>query len=94
MTAFYHTVTPPLGAILFSLGAHDDWNGWSGGLRPVGVSGSFDVPFGHFAFDEAGVGAVAAGRVESPAQHHDGSGPAVVMVRRGKNRAPVRASVA
>ena len=31
----------------------DDRDRWFVGLWPVGVSGSFDVPFGHFAFDQA-----------------------------------------
>ena len=39
----------------------DALNGGGGvvaGLGPVVVSGSFDVPFGVLAFDEAGVGAI------------------------------------
>jgi hypothetical protein len=36
------------------LDALDGGDGWSGGLGPVGVAGSFDVPLGHLAFDEPG----------------------------------------
>ena len=31
----------------------DDRGGWSAGLGPVGVYGSFHVPLGHLAFDQA-----------------------------------------
>jgi len=60
--------TPVLAAFspnAVQLDALDDWYGWAGGLGPVGVVGSFDVPFGHLAFDESGVGAVSPGRVEA-----------------------------
>ena len=36
---------------------HHGFFGWSIGLRPVAVAGSFDVPLGVLAFDHAGVGA-------------------------------------
>ena len=36
---------------------HHGLVGWSVGLGPVVVMGSFDVPFGVLAFDDAGVGA-------------------------------------
>ena len=70
----------------------DGRNGWPGGLRPVGVSGAFDVPLGHLAFDEAWAGSESPDRVETPTQQDDGVSPAVVSARRGENRAPVRAS--
>lgn len=41
------------------LGWLEGWLGWSGGLWPVGVSGSFDVPLGVFAFDDERVGSVS-----------------------------------
>jgi hypothetical protein len=53
---------------------------------------SFDVPFGHFAFDEARVGASSAFRVEPVSEHGHNVVPESVRVVRGKNRAPVRSS--
>jgi hypothetical protein len=35
------------------LAAFDDRCGWFLGLGPVGVSGTFDMPLGHLAFDQA-----------------------------------------
>jgi pimeloyl-ACP methyl ester carboxylesterase len=35
------------------LDAEDGGDGWSGGLGPVGVSGPFDMPLGHLAFDQS-----------------------------------------
>ena len=37
-----------------------------GGLGPGGVVGAFDVPFGHFAFDDVWVGSLSSGGVEPP----------------------------
>lgn len=45
-----------LDAIPFNLDHHGSF-GWPVGLRPVVVTGSFDVPPGVFAFDDARVGA-------------------------------------
>ena len=39
-------------------------DGWVLGSGPGGVVGAFDVPFGHLSFDDAGLGAQAAGWVE------------------------------
>lgn len=76
------------------LGRVDGWGGWSVGLGPVGVAGSFDVPFGVFAFDDSRAGSVSAFRVEAPQELDDCSFPSVVAVsaRRGENRALVKAS--
>ena len=60
--------------------------GWLEGLWPGGVVGAFDVPFGHFAFDDVRVGSLSAGGVESPAEFSYGVGPAAVRVVRGKSR--------
>ena len=54
------------------------------------VASSFDVPFGHFAFDEPGVGSSATWRVEPLGEHGHDMVPEAVRVVRGKNRAPVR----
>ncbi len=67
------------------LGCSDGGERWTGGLGPAGVSGSFDVPFGHLAFDEAGVGASSTGRVETATQFNDCSFPAAFSALRGKN---------
>jgi hypothetical protein len=74
------------------LGVEDGGDGWPGGLGPVGVSGAFDVPSGHLAFDESRVRAVSPGGVETTAQQDQGACPAVVTAVRGKNRALVTAS--
>ena len=58
-------------------GVDDGWDGWAVGWRPVGVSGSFDVPSGHLAFDQAGVRAVTADGVQPVEQHRDCLSPAV-----------------
>jgi len=70
----------------------DGGDGWSCGLGPDGVSGAFDVPTGHLAFDETRVRAVSPGGVESSAQQDQGACPAVVTAVRGENRALVTAS--
>ena len=44
----------------------------------VGVCGSFDVPFRHFAFDDTRVGAVPSGRVEAMGEQDQGVCPATV----------------
>jgi hypothetical protein len=72
------------------LDAEDGGDGGSGGLGPVGVSGPFDVPLGHLAFDQSRVGSVPPDRVEAAAELHDGMTPAALSGLRGKNRAPVR----
>jgi hypothetical protein len=41
----------------------------------VGVAGAFDVPFGHLAFDEAGVGAWSSAGVEAAAELGEGVTP-------------------
>jgi hypothetical protein len=64
----------------------------TGGLGPVGVAGSFDVPLDVLAFDEPEARSESTGGVEAAAQQDQGAGPAVVSARRGKNGAPVRAS--
>ena len=74
------------------LDAEDGGDGWSGWLGPVGVSGAFDVPFGHLALDQSGGGSVAAERVETAAELDDGVSPAAVSGLRGKNRAPGQSS--
>ncbi len=60
------------------------------GLGPVAMSGAFDVPLGHLAFDHPRFGPVSSGRVEPPAEQHDGVTPAAVTGLRGENRAPLR----
>ena len=40
-------------------------DGWPGGLWPVRMVGVFRGPFEDFAFDDSGVGAVPAHRVEA-----------------------------
>ncbi len=62
------------------------------GLGPGSVVVAFDVPFGHLAFDEAGVGAEPSGGVEASGELDDDSAPGSVSVLRGENRALVRAS--
>jgi hypothetical protein len=62
------------------------------GLWPGAVTGAFDVPLRHLAFDEVRVGPSSPGRVESPAEQHDGVTPSVVTAVRGENRAPLRSS--
>ena len=74
------------------LGAADGGGRWSGWLWPVDVAGSFDVPFGHLAFDESWAGPHSAGGVEPLAQQRDCVGPRPIRARRGENRAPVTAS--
>ena len=74
------------------LAPEDGGDGWSCGLGPDGVSGAFDVPTGHLAFDETRVRAVSPGGVESSAQQDQGACPAVVTAVRGENRALVTAS--
>ena len=61
-------------------------------MGPVGVSGPFDVPLGHLAFDQARVGSQPTFRVQPPTDQDERVGPAVVTAQRGKNRAPVTAS--
>ena len=61
-------------------------------MGPVGVSGAFDVPFGHFAFDQARARAESTFRVQSSTDQHECIGPDALTSQRGKNRAPVRAS--
>jgi len=68
----------------------DGGGGWSGGLGRVMVAGGFDVPLDVLAFDETRVAAMAAERVESLAEQHDGVTPAAISALRGKNRAPLR----
>ena len=51
------------------------------------MTGSFDVPFGHLAFDDSGVGTVSSYRVESLHDERDGVEPAAVTGPRGKKRA-------
>lgn len=48
-------VTTGASANAVQLERSDDRCWWFGGLGPFGVSGSFDVPFGHLAFDQARV---------------------------------------
>ena len=75
------------------LDAEDGGDGWAGGLAPVAVAGAFDVPAGHLAFDQPRVRPEASDRVQSSNQQDDGTCPAGVGGLRGKNRAPVTASV-
>ena len=82
----------PVSANTVQLGSEDGGDWWSGGLGPVAVSGAFDVPSGHLAFDETGVGAEPSGGVESGGELGDELAPGAVSGLRGKNRAPVRAS--
>ena len=51
------------------------------------MTGAFDVPFGHLAFDDAGIGPVSSDRVESLHDEGDGVAPAAVTGPRGKRRA-------
>jgi hypothetical protein len=74
------------------LDAEDGGDGWSGGLGPVTVVGAFDVPSGHFAFDQSRVGSLSSDGVEALTQQFQGAGPAVVTVLRGENRALVTAN--
>ena len=67
------------------LDAEDGGDGWPGGLGPVCVLGSFDVPFGHLAFDEAGVGSLPTGRVQAARELHEDLSRATVSGFRGKN---------
>lgn len=60
--------------------------GWSVGLRPEGVVGAFDVPFDVFAFDDAWVGSVPSGWVESVGKSSDCLEPEPVSCVRGENR--------
>ncbi len=62
------------------------------GLGPGSVAVAFDVPFGHLAFDEAGVGAEPSSRVETSGELGDNASLGSVSVGRGKNRALVRTS--
>ncbi len=75
------------------LDAEDGGDGLAGGLGPGGVAGAFDLPLGHLALDESGVGSEPPHRVQTPAQLDDGVRPGPFRVLRGKNRAPVTASV-
>jgi catechol 2,3-dioxygenase-like lactoylglutathione lyase family enzyme len=85
-------VRPGLAAIPFSLDP-EDGDGWRPhGLWPLAVSGPFDVPFRHLAFDEVRVGAASAVRVEPVQEQCDGVTPTVVSDSRGENRAPLRGS--
>jgi hypothetical protein len=75
------------------LGGVDRGDGWSVGLWPIGVSGSFDVPSRVLALDDSWAGTVTPFRVESTQELDDGSSPPVVVTaRRGENRALVTAS--
>ena len=51
------------------------------------MMGAFDVPFGHLAFDDAGIGTTSPDRVESLHDEGDGVAPAAVTRQRGKKRA-------
>jgi len=53
------------------------------------MSGAFDVPFRHLAFDDSRVRAVSSCWVEPMTEQRDGVSPSVISVLRGKNRAPL-----
>ena len=57
------------------LGLDDRCGGWSGGLGPFRMVGAFRGPFEDFAFDDSGVGALPAHRVEAPEELCDGAAP-------------------
>lgn len=57
------------------LGGLEGWLWWSGGLWPVGVSGSFDVPFGVFAFDDERVRSMPPFGQEPADEFADGVAP-------------------
>ncbi len=66
-------------------------DGWVLGSGPGGVVGAFDVPFGHLSFDDAGLGAQAAGWVEPGEQaveEQQPGGAVAASVVRGKKRRP------
>ena len=53
---------------------------WSGlGLWPCRVVRTLDVPFGHLAFDDAGIGACSSAWVESAQDPGEEHLPAVVV---------------
>lgn len=70
------------------LGSLNEVVRWMLGLWPGGVVGTFDVPLGHLAFDDAGRRAAAAGGVEpadEPLEEEQPAGAvATVLVRGGK----------
>ena len=75
------------------LGGVDGWDGWPIGLGPVGVAGSFDVPFGVLAFDHSRAGPVSTFRVQPAQELDDRTFPSrVICALRGENRALVTAS--
>src|SRR5664279_3646669 len=55
------------------LGLDDRCGGWSGGLGPFRMVGAFRGPFEDFAFDDSGVGALPAHRVEAHEELCDGA---------------------
>lgn len=62
------------------------------GLGTILVVSSFDLPLGHFAFDESRVGSSSPWRVEPLGEHMNDVMPEAVRVVRGKNRVPVQSS--
>jgi hypothetical protein len=57
-----------------SLRVLNRWLGCVVGAGPVVMVGAFDVPFGVFAFDDAGVGPWSAGGQEAGDEFGDGVG--------------------